>query len=221
LTTDTDKLIESLSQDLKPVKRLPRAAVRAAIWSVATLVFIGIAICTLTKGFRADLAEVARNHLYLSETVAIFMAGVLATLAAFRLFVPDTQVRPPVRAAVAISTLIWLGLVGGQLAKAGLAPPSPAGEPCLTDLSLLMALPLVAAVVMAMRTASVFPALAGYCVVLAAGSFGALGMRLLCPNDDPAHLLAWHFMPVMIFALCGLPLGMILLKGPFAKKFTK
>jgi hypothetical protein len=218
LTPDTDQLIDSLSKDLKPVKRLPRAAVRAAVWSAFTLAAICLAVCAFTGGVREDLSLAAHSHTFCSEALAIFAAGALAAFAAFRLCVPDVKVRPDVRAMVAIASLIWFGLIGGQIGKAGLAPPEPAGEPCLTDLSLFMAVPLLAVVFMVMRAASVFPALAGYCAVLAAGSFGALGMRFLCSNDLPAHLLAWHFLPVMIFALCGLPLGKILLKAPFAKK---
>lgn len=215
---DTDRLIADLTQDLKPVKRLPRVALRAGLWAAITLGAIAVAICAFTKGLREDLGAALHNSVFYSETLAIVAAGVLATVAAFRLCVPDTRVRPDVRAMIALFSLIWFGLIGGQLGKAGLAPPEPAGEPCLTDLSLFMAVPLLAVVFMAMRAASTFPALAGYCAVLAAGSFGALGMRLLCPNDDPAHLLAWHFLPVMIFAICGLPLGKILLKANFAKK---
>jgi hypothetical protein len=220
LTTDTDKLISDLTKDLKPVKRLPRAGLRAIVWSAFTLGAIALSICVFTKGFRDDLGDVLHNHVLCSETLVIFMAGLLSAFAAFRLCVPDTRVRDGVRTLIALPTLMWFALIGGNAGKSGLAPPEAAGEPCLTDLSFFMAIPLLAVVFMVMRAASVFPALAGYCAVLAAGSFGALGMRLLCPHDAPAHLLAWHFLPVMIFALCGLPLGKILLKMRPPKKIA-
>ncbi|MEZ0261906.1 MAG: NrsF family protein [Alphaproteobacteria bacterium] len=220
MTTDTDKLISDLTKDLKPVKRLPRVALRAGLWAVFTLGAIAVAICAFTKGPREDLHTAAHNHVFCCETLAILVAGVLATVAAFRLCVPDVKVRGVVQAMTGLATFIWLTLIGAQVHRAGLVPPEPAGEPCLTDLSLFMAVPLLGAVFMVMRAASVFPALAGYCAVLATGSFGALGMRLLCANDEPAHLLVWHFLPVMIFALCGLPLGKILLKMQPPKKIA-
>jgi hypothetical protein len=218
LTTDTEKLISGLTKDLKPVKRLPRAGLRAAVWSAIALGAIGVAICVFSNGPRPDLHEAAHNHVFCCETLGMLVAGVLAGYAAFRLCVPDVKVRGAVKAMTGLASLIWLMLIGSQIHKAGFAPPEPAGEPCMTDLSLFMAVPLLAVVFMVMRAASVFPALAGYCAVLAAGSFGALGMRLLCAHDAPAHLLAWHFLPVMVFALCGLPLGKILLKADFSKK---
>lgn len=221
MTTDTDKLISDLTKDLKPVKPLPRVILRVAMWSAVTLGAICLAICAFTKGFRADLPGILHNHVLCSDTLVIFIAGLLSAFAAFRLCVPDTKVRNDVKAMIALPTLMWFALIGGNAHKSGLAAPEAAGEPCLTDLSFLMAVPLLAVVFMVMRAASVFPALAGYCAVLAASSFGALGMRLLCPHDAPAHLLAWHFLPVMIFALCGLALGKILLKGDFAKKIAK
>jgi hypothetical protein len=37
-------------------------------------------------------------------------------------------------------------------------------------------------------------------------------MRFACPNEQPAHLLVWHYLPVLAFAIVGVGLGQILLK---------
>ena len=216
--TDTAALIEKLGKDLKPVTPLRPPFVRAASLSIFALVAVFAAIFAFTHGFRKDLADMLMHHAgYLLQTVSIFAAGVISALAACYLSVPDTKIRPRVYAMMGISTAVWLFLILSQMVMAMGTESDVGPENCLTDLSLLMVSPLAAVIFMVTRGAPVWRGWAGYSMVLAVGSFAALGMRFICPNDSPAHLLVWHFLPVLVFALVGIILGKILLKKNIAK----
>lgn len=207
MSTDTDKLIARLGQDLKPVKRLAGAGTLALILSALSLAATFGAIMIFTEGIRADWRVMFSQHI--GQTAGIFAAGVLAAYAAFRLSVPDTRIRPAVRVVLGMASFIWIFVIAGQ---SGAAPPEAGYRNCLTDFSLLFVIPFAAGVFMSTHAAPVWHGWAGYALALSVGSFAALGMRFACPNEEPAHLLVWHYLPVLGFALIGILLGQILLK---------
>lgn len=232
MSTDTDKLIDRLSGDLKPVRPLLPAALRAGFICAFSLAAVFGGIFAVSHGLRTDLAIKLTQAHFALQAAALLAAGVLAALAACQLCVPDTKIRWPVRCALGIAGGIWLGVLGAALTAGSVAlvaflsggnnlrdfaTTTAGGENCLTDFSLLAALPLAAICFLMTRGAPVWRGLAGFAMTLAVGSFAALGMRLLCPNDDAGHLLAWHFLPVLAFALAGVGLGKILLKKKIAK----
>lgn len=207
MSTDTDKLIASLGQDLKPVKPMAGALTLALILSTLSLVATFGAIAIFTKGIRADWPVMFNEHV--AQTAGIFISGVLAAHAAFKLSVPDTRIRNPVRVVLGLASFIWVLLIAGQI---GAEPPEAGYRNCLTDFSLLFVIPFAAGIFMATRAAPVWHGWAGYALALSVGSFAALGMRFACPNEQPAHLLVWHYLPVLAFAIVGVGLGQILLK---------
>ena len=215
MSTDTHDLIESLSKDVKPVRRLPRAGVRAALLS-AWAITLALLTLRLTHEPRADLAQALHNSAYLLDGILMFASGCCAAYAAFVLSVPDTCIRAPVRTALGISTVIWAVMILLQFVQTRAMPE--AAPSCFYGLTLGMSAPLALGVAMMLRSAPVWRGWAGYAMVLAVGSFAALGMRFICPNDSPGHLLVWHFLPVIILALIGAPVFQILLKLTIAKK---
>jgi len=213
----TDDLINQLTADLKPVRRLPAPIVRVLCVLAFTIVVLAAAIALLTHGPRADLMTMLGRVGYLSQNISFLVAGIFAGLAAFRLSVPDVKIRPGTYALIFLATAIWLVHIIALSFEGGLDGVEVAQRNCLTDLSLFMVVPLAATAFMLTRGAPIWRGWAGYAMVLSIGSFCAIGMRFLCPNDQPAHLLVWHFMPVMVFALIGIFLGKILLKPRKAK----
>ncbi|MDE1153818.1 MAG: DUF1109 domain-containing protein [Micavibrio sp.] len=208
----TDDLINQLASNLKPVRRLPAPLVRVLYVLGLTALVLAAAISLLTHGLRPDIATMLGRTGYLSQNLSFLAAGICAALAAFRLSVPDVKIRPATYAFIFAATAIWLVHIIALSFEGGLDGVDVGQRNCLTDLSLFMVVPLAATTFMLTRGAPVWRGWAGYSMVLAIGSFCAIGMRFLCPNDQPAHLLVWHFMPVMVFALAGIALGKILLK---------
>lgn len=218
MSTDTHDLIDKLARDLKPVRPLPSAAVRAAIlaaWSLA----IGIAVLFLVHPPRADLVGAVHQRVYLVQGLAMLAAGVLSAFAAFRLSVPDTRLRAPVSVALGLSTALWLAMIIAEAVAGGDRLPARS-DSCLIGLVMAMGIPLIMAIAMVTRGAPVRRGWAGYAAVLSVGSLAALVMRFMCPDDSHAHLLFLHFLPVLALAVLGAPFGRILLKDRIAKKFV-
>ncbi len=212
---DTEKLISELGKDAAPVKRLRPPHVRAAMWAVIALFVITVMVFPL-GGLRSNLDVVLGEPGFIIENLLVFMAGVCATIAAFRLSVPDTRLRKSTLALIGFSTLVWLYLNAVTFVEAEqaelAAELSGSGAHCALLLTALIGFPVVLLFAMIRRAAPAFPGWAGYSGFIAATSFGALAMRYLCGNDSFEHLLVWHFMPVAVFALCGILLGRFLFR---------
>lgn len=215
MSTDTHDLIEKLSKDVQPVRPLPRAGFRAlylSIWAFA----LALLILQQVHEPRSDLAASFHSPVYLAQGLVMMVAGLLAAFAAFKLGVPDTRIRPPVVSALASATGLW-GILILSEALQTTAVPAPA-QSCFIGLTIGMSAPLVLGLVMMMRSAAVWRGWAGYAMVLSVGSFSALVMRFICPDDSPGHLLVWHFLPVLALVLPGILIGKILLNFSIAKK---
>lgn len=48
---------------------------------------------------------------------------------------------------------------------------------------------------------------AGIMAALSVTAFAYVGMRLVEMNDNPAHLIFWHALPVMIMSIAGMLAG--------------
>lgn len=213
---DTNKLIDTLGQDLKPVKQIRHPAVTAGIFVAFTaFATLGVAMCA--GKLRIDVASKFHDMGFVAETATLAVAGVLSALAAFRLSIPDTRIRRPVIAAILIATAIWAVVCGTHCASlmmgsAAHHPDMHSGFHCALDLAGFLVLPLITGIVMATRGAPVWTGYAGFCMALSAASIAAIAMRLVCGNDDSEHLLIWHFAPALIFSGAGIVLGQFISK---------
>lgn len=211
---DTDKLIGSLSRDLKPVKPLAPPLRRTAVFTACAM--LAALVLVLAAGAREDAAHVLHSPRFIAENTLMFLSGALAAFAAFHLSVPDTKIRKPVLVALLLATTAWLVLslsCCGDLQNHGshLHP----GFHCLRDLAAIAVLPLVAAFILLNRAAPVWSGWAGYGMVLSVASFAAIGMRFLCEEDSSTHLLLWHYAPVLFLAVIGIFLGKTLVKWKY------
>ncbi len=213
----TDDLINKLTSDLKPVKRLPPVSLRVAVVTVATIAILAAAVFGVTHGPRPDLSQKIDTMGYAAQVASFFIAGLCAAFAAFKLSIPDTKIRPLTYAAIGLASAIWGFQILTLVLDGGISHIDVAERNCLTDLSLFMIAPLGVIGFMMTRGAPIWRGWAGYAMVLSVGSFSAIAMRFLCPNDSPAHLLVWHFLPVIVFSIAGIFLGKILLKSNPAK----
>lgn len=215
MSTDTEDLIGKLTAELKPVRPVAPVWQRAAVLTVLALGAVFGLIFAFTQGLRPDWRYMLSLHS--CQVGAIFLAGVLAAFAAFTLSVPDTKIRPHVTAMIGLASTLWGVIILQEVLAGWPLTTSVAERNCLTDFSMLLVLPFAAGIFMAARGAPVWRGWAGYSVTLSAASFAALGMRFLCPSEEPGHLLVWHFLPVVVFALFGSLFGEILLKWKVAK----
>lgn len=202
-----DELIKNLTAGLKPVKPVAPQWQRTAMLAV-----IGFALtfgAVFIVGARVDLGGAMKSSGFIAETLLLFFAGILSASAAATLAVPDTRLRLPVKLPLAMANIIWLWLLAQTTGEAlGHDIAHAAGEgQCTIDLALLLILPLATAVFFMLRGNPVWRGMAGYALTFAMVSFAAAALRFLCPNDDGAHLLLWHFLPALAMVAGGIALG--------------
>jgi len=101
----TDRLIERLAADARPVRRLRPPMTRAALWLVAVAGVAGIAILSFAN--LPVLGDRMRDASLTLEMTGALLAGIAAVIAAFHLSLPD---RPNAWALLPAPGLaLWLG----------------------------------------------------------------------------------------------------------------
>ena len=214
---DTSKLIDSLTQDLQPVRPLQAPVTRAIIMSFTALILI-VGMLLFLGGPRADWAAVFKTPIFMIGDILMLVAGFISAIAAFTLSVPDTKIRKPVIVLLCAATVIWVGICLYALSSITLpaiqAEIADIGKSsaCLKALIFMSAVPLAISFFLALRAAPVWRGWTGYALTLSMASFGAFGMRFFCPSDSYAHLLLWHFLPVVALSVLGGLLGRIILR---------
>lgn len=108
----TDLLIDRLTADLAPVRRLPRPWVRAGLWLAAAAALIGVQVAI--QGLRPDLPLRLRDWGFWIDVACSLGGGVAAALAAFHLAQPGRSLWWA--AAPAPFLALW---IGGLLAESG------------------------------------------------------------------------------------------------------
>lgn len=189
----TDDLIGQLAAELRPVRRLPPPAIRAALWiGFAALV---VAAFVAIFGPRHDLMErMARSHEVAQFAFAV-ATGVLAAIAAFELSLPDRSERwalLPLPTAMA-----W----GGSLGMGCLADMDRMGPEALAlgtswgcfRFIVLMGVPLAASMVWMLRHAGpIRPVPVAALGGLAGAALSAAGLSLFHHLDAALMVLLWH-----------------------------
>lgn len=197
MTGGPESLISVLAADLRPVRRLPRPAVRAALWCAAVA---GLAIVLAPLGDERALAGrlAAAPDLWWA-TFGSVLTAITAAVATFQMSVPGRA-----RAWALLPagpTLLWLGASGlGCLRGWGLPGVEPAtmGDAmgCATFI-LLVSVPLSALLIFMLRRACpLWPGPMSAMGGLAAAAAAASLLTLFHPHDASAIDLLMHVVAV-------------------------
>lgn len=106
----TPDLIESLSKNLKPVRRLRPPVTRAACWLLLAAVVVGL--LSVSQGIRPDLATRIHDPSFAAGMIGAILTGVLAAVAAFLVSLPDRSRLWLLLPAPAV--VLWLTNIGYQ-----------------------------------------------------------------------------------------------------------
>lgn len=200
-------LIDSLCQDLCPVRPRLSPLQRTAVWSVVSLLWI-VVVVDVVLGLRDNFDGLFQNPMVQAEAILSFFLGITSAYAANVLATPEGRdkmwvVVPPLLLAGGLATLVLVSLMGHMhAAMTPLAHPIH-GLKCFAELTWMALGGLVLMVLLLRRGACVTRGWAGFMGMLAGLSFAYLGLRLTCGSDAPAHLFVWHFMPVVLAVLAG------------------
>lgn len=192
-----DAVVDRVTSDLRPVRRLWPPAARLAVWlAIAAMALAWVLLFHL----RPDAGREFADLLFVLQLATFAGAGVLAALLALRAAVPgDDPSRIQVGAALGLAGLGALLLL---LEPAHLERPLSAfaahGAGCAVLTLLLAAAPLVTLAIAVRRGAPFAAARAAAWVGAGALLLAFALMRLACPRDELFHVAVWHGCPVLL-----------------------
>ncbi|MGE3829925.1 MAG: NrsF family protein [Parvibaculaceae bacterium] len=206
--TTTPDLIELLVANLTPVQRLRPPIVRAATWlALAALI---VALLATAQGLRPDIAVHLRQSSFVMSLGGALLTGVLATIAAFMLSLPDRSrlwVLLP-----APSLLFWLSTVGYQCLTDWISVQAGGitlGETarCFATL-VLTSLPLSLALLLMLRYAAPLrPTSVILTGSLAVAAVTAVALSLFHGGDATVMILMWNLGTAGLFVGLGSAFG--------------
>lgn len=205
---NTEDLIGRLAADLRPVHRLAPPLRRAAAW--LGFAFAVIAVAVIWHGPRPDLAERLRDAQEVMQWLASAATGILATIAAFQLALPDRSPRwalLPVPAAV-----LWVGTLGlgclADLLRIGPQALVPGVSWGCVGFILGLGIPLSGSLIWVLRyAAGIRPLPVAAMGGLAGAALSAAGLWLFHELDGAAEALVWHVGMTLVVVMLFLAFG--------------
>lgn len=204
----TSDLIADLARDLPPVRRLRPPVVRAACWlTVALFVLVLLAV---SQGIRQDIVSRLHDPVFVLSMASSLLTGVLATVAAFQVSLPDRSrfwLLLPLPALV-----LWLSNIGYQCLTQwiGIGPEGVTlGEAarCFATL-VLSGFPLSLVMLVMLRyTARLHPTAAILMGSLAVAAMTATALALFHVIDASMMILMWNLGTAALFVGLGAVFG--------------
>lgn len=202
--SDTDNLIDKLTEELEPVKPMAKPLQRAFIWLFTGM--LSVAIMGAIVKYRMDLSEKVQEPMFLGELSLIFLLSASAAYASAWLSLPDggsktkTIYLPYSIVAIAVILLI------SEVVEHGYVLKQFEFHHCIVDATLMGTIPLCLMIWMTKQGAPTKPVVAAITNMVAAGSIGYIGLRLTCGSDEIGHVCTYHIIP---FVVVGLVIGLL------------
>lgn len=208
---DTEQLIENIARDAKPVKRAPHPFKLSAWWLIGATLYLAVTLIFFR--LRPDLLLKFQSPLFLAEIVLLVGIVMTASMSAALLAFPDMhQKRWLAVTPIFVGLLFILTMGCAWYADNPASPPPLHNIKCTAEIAILALLP-VAWIFFSMRgLASTHPYLTGGTALLFAFGIGALSLRLVEQTDSIAHVVLWHYLPMVAAVVLGLWIGKKLLK---------
>jgi len=208
--TDTEQLIKSLSVERGTARR---ATIPSRIlWQWLLVSVASVVVMLAIFGLRDDLREKLADGFFVAEILTLSAITISMAFAAAIYSFPDLYqrkysllIQPIALSSFAIS-LVFASMGGSNA-------PAPAHDfICLFCITLFSMFPAVWMFVLLRKQATTHQKIAGCTALLAACSIGALTLRLSEKTDSIEHLILWHYLPMLGYALIGAWLGKKFLK---------
>ncbi len=198
---NTEDLIQSLSQEVTPVKPMGREPLQAGLWF-----FVSCAIIATSFAFkhtRWDFALKLQDASFVKTGLVLLIDSLALIFTAVWFSIPGRRGQ---LAFAFVSSVILAIFTGTALGHAfNFADFSPIttlefSEMHCALLSIIMgAAPLVALMSLCRKLAPVKPGITGAWIGLASATGTAVAMSMICDKDHPAHLLGWHYLTPFLF----------------------
>lgn len=208
-------LITKLSGEIKAVKPLDKP-MKWIIYLLSMLLIYGI-ILQIIFGFRVDLAVQFLRPLFLTEIILMLLLFITSTVAAVFTMYPDSYQKSRL---LKFPYLVFFLLLVFFVTQFFVPKDEVMFLPeiishkieCTICIFLLAIIPSSFMFAILQKGATTIPRQAGLFTTLAASSLGYLILRFNEMNDSITHLVTWHYLPMLFFALIGSAIGKWFLK---------
>ena len=204
--TDTETLIAKLTNASSQVKPVPHPFASWLRWTGgAALYLFALVMCF---GLRGDLTPKLMTPLFVTE-IGLLVGLVLASgLSAAVLSFPDMYGKRWAAYAPFLPLVLFAGVIVLEWLEDVPPSPKPAhGIECLLCILCYAILPACWIFYRLRKMASTHGGLAGGVALLGAFGIGALALRLSENTDSIAHLIEFHYLPMLAFSALGILLG--------------
>ncbi|MCB9991799.1 MAG: DUF1109 domain-containing protein [Rhodospirillales bacterium] len=199
---DIDTLIDDLSADLSPVKRIFKPFLWVSPWFVVAMAYLGGVINFL--GLRMDLSTKIHEMPFIFEMGLTGMIAVSAGYSAGWLAIPDMREQRWMLAVPTTFFAVFMLFILSAVITSGVHIESLSWHHCFSDALLMAVVPISTLMLLLKRGATTHPYWMSFMSVLSVGALGWASLRLTCPADHLGHTLLFHFLP---FILCAVVLG--------------
>lgn len=208
---DFEQLVVQLAGEASMVKPAPHPYLLSLKLIGAGAAYLAVSLAV--SGLRPDWTQAISQPWFVAEIVILFAVFVAASLSAALLSFPDLHQKR----GLAFAPLWMFALFLVVMWFAWRADSPPAALPlhtieCTSCIVLVAFLPTAWTFYIMRNYASTHFHWAGSVAILSAFSVGALWLRLQEANDSIAHVVEWHYLPTLAFAVLGLWIGRRLLK---------
>ncbi len=204
----TSALIDTLSQDLRPVAPLAHPIWRALGWVLVALGFASAMVWAI--GVRPDLSDQLRDPRFMLEQGAALATGFCAAVAALALTIPASPLW--LRILPLLPGAAWISALGVGCLR-DWVNAGPAGlvlspdMACFFYIALVGSLPALVMALMLRRGAILYPNWSLAAGGLAAAAIGNFALRLFHMQDAALMVLVWQMGSVLLLAAFSGALG--------------
>jgi hypothetical protein len=209
----TDVLIQTLANDVSPVKRLDDVRVRFLRW--VFLSGLCVTLGTIALGCRSDLSTRIHDLSFVTENAAVLLFFGFSAMSAMQLSVPGLEKPRYTRFLPFLALSLWILLIGFRYVEnmhVIHSASTKSGLRCVWRILLLGSAPAVILFVMVRKAAPLKTVWAGWFVSTAAFSLATFATQIICPNDKPLHIFKWHILPLFVLSSIGAMVGNFIYK---------
>lgn len=211
---DIKRLIQELSQQPAPLKVAP-----PRIWVIrlilVLLVYGGIMLGVI--GLRPDLQVQLTRPMFALEIFLLTALLLSSAAASILALYPDAYqkrhlLKLPYILAAPMIVMVAFQLFTQHDARMVMPDEHSHSAKCAIFIAMAAMLPSALIFMLLQKGATLMPLNAGALAVISAATVGALTLRLSEAVDAIPHLLMWHYIPSILFALIGAWIGRSLLR---------
>jgi hypothetical protein len=207
------ELISNLTSNLKPVKRFIPCKKCMVVYSILTIVLTSIFV--YFYGIRPDLCLACKKSSFLLDTFFLALLSISASFVAFKTMTPTKISKaaylPFLFLAFWCLSILFKLICAYKTCGPCALQPGP-GLNCLKETIIIATIPFLIISTFLSSITSTRPIFTGVMISLACASIATFALQFICNGTTPAHLLFWHFLPVIIICLLGLLIGKKILK---------